>query len=81
MLEIMKEKNLCIWKECVYEAMFELDQHAFRKKLEIARMAIEARRMELDESSNPDPIELAELSNHLHTIYALGFLKNRSEGA
>jgi hypothetical protein len=74
-------KNQSIWKECVQEAMFELDQHAFRKKLEIARMAIEARRIELDQSSSPDPIELAELSAHLHTIYALGFLKNRSEGA
>ena len=80
-MESVRKKNPCIWKECVHEAMFELDQHAFRKKLEIARMAIEARRLELDQSSSPDPIELAELSAHLHTIYALGFLKNRSEGA
>jgi len=80
-VELTKGKSPSIWKECVHEALFEMDQHAFRKKLEIARMAIEARRMELDESSSPDPIELAELSAHLHTIYALGFLKNRSEGA
>jgi hypothetical protein len=80
-VQSINEKNPSIWKECVLEALFELDQHAFRKKLEIARMAIEARRMELDESSSPDPIELAELSAHLHTIYALGFLKNRNEEA
>ena len=80
-MDSLKVEHPCIWKECVHEALFEPDQNAFRKKLEIARMAIEARRLELDESSSPDPIELAELSAHLHTIYALGFLKNRSEGA
>lgn len=78
-MESIKEKS--IWKECVHEAMLELDQHVFRRKLEIARMAIEARRIELDKSSSPDLVELAELSAHLHTIYALGFLKNRIEEA
>jgi hypothetical protein len=80
-VQFMSEKDQRVWKQCVQEALLELDQHAFRKKLEIARMAIEARRLELDLSASPDPIEQEELSVNLHTIYALSFLKDRSEQA
>lgn len=78
-MQFTKDREPSIWRQCVQEALAELDQAAFRNKLEIARMAIEMRRMELDLSASSDCKELEELSANLHTIYALGFLKDRSE--
>ena len=64
-----------LWKRCLLEALFELDTRALRKKLEAADQAIEIRRLELTRSANPDSRELAELIDGVHTLRALGFLK------
>lgn len=77
-MQLMSKKALSVWKDCVQEALIEVDQQAFRKKLEIARIAIEARLVELELSASPDPIEQADLSANLNTVYALKFLTSRS---
>lgn len=69
-----------IWKQCLLDALFELDTKALRKKLEAADQAIEMRRVELIRSANPDSRELTELIDGLHTLRALGFLKESDGG-
>ena len=64
-----------LWKRCLQDALFELDPQALRRKLEAADKAIEVRRLELNSTANPDSLELAELMDGLHTLRALGFLK------
>ena len=64
-----------LWKRCLQDALFELDPLALRGKLEAAAKAIEMRRAELYSSADPDSVELAELMDGLHTLRALGFLK------
>jgi len=51
-----------LWKRCLQDALFELDPQALR-------------RLELNSTANPDSLELAELMDGLHTLRALGFLK------
>jgi hypothetical protein len=63
-----------LWKRCLQDALFELDPQVLRGKLEAADKAIEMRRLELLSTANPDPLELAELMDGLHTLSALGFL-------
>ena len=64
-----------LWKRCLQDALFELDPQALRGKLEAADKAIEMRCLELNSTANPDSLELAELIDGLHTLRALGFLK------
>jgi hypothetical protein len=76
--EIMQTTNSPdqrLWKRCLQDALFELDPQALRRKLEAADKAIEVRRLELNSTANPDSLELAELMDGLHTLRALGFLK------
>lgn len=63
------------WKRLLQDALFEFDPQALRGKLEAADKAIEMRRLELNSTANPDSLELAELTDGLHTVRALGFLK------
>jgi hypothetical protein len=63
-----------LWKQCLQDALLELDPQALRVKLEVADRAIEMRRLELDSAANPDSPELRELADGLHTLRALGFL-------
>ena len=79
-MQSMNEKGLSDWKQCVQDAMLELDPHTFRNKLKIARTAIEARRFELNSTGNPDPREREELSDSLRSINTLEYLdcKKRS---
>lgn len=77
-MQFMNKKVLSVWQECVQEALLEVDQQAFRKKLEIARTAIESRLVELEFHASPDPTEQADLSANLNTIYALKFLTSRA---
>lgn len=69
-----------LWKRRLQDALVELEPQAFSEKLEAADQAIEMRRLELDSTANPDSLELAELSDGLNTLRALGFLKG-SNGA
>jgi hypothetical protein len=79
--EIMETTNSVderLWKRCLQDALFELDPRALREKLEAADKAIEMRRLEINSTANPDSLELAELTDGLRTLRALGFLKESS---
>jgi len=77
-VQFIHKKVQSVWQECVREALLEVDQQAFRKKLEIARTAIESRLVQLEFNASPDPTEQADLSANLNTIYALKFLTSRA---
>lgn len=66
------------WKQRLQDALLELDPQAFREKLKAADKAIEMRRLELAATANPDSRELAELTDGLNTLRALGFLQEAS---
>ena len=75
-MQSANEKRQSVWKQCVQDAVLELDQQVFRQKLKIARTAIEARRLELESTASPDRIEQAELSDSLRSINTLEFLQD-----
>jgi hypothetical protein len=63
------------WKRCLQDALFESDPQALCKKMKVADEAIEMRRLELNAIANPDSNELAQRTQGLRTLRALGFLK------
>ena len=68
------------WKRCLYDALSEMDLKAFSQKLELAKRAFEKRYHDLNCSRNPDPLEVAELTDALHVLHALEFLKDKTGG-
>jgi hypothetical protein len=66
-----------VWKQSLREALLELDPKSFGKKLEAAREAIDVRLLEQRSAANSDSVEVYELLDGLHILYAIEFLKER----
>jgi len=67
-----------LWKQTFRDALLELDPEALRQKVDVAKNEIEGRLSVLRSTSNPDYIEISELTDALDTIYALGLLTRRA---
>lgn len=65
------------WKECLHDALLELNPPVFREKLKVAKQAIDVRLAELQSAANPNPLETIELIDGLNALCALGFLQER----
>jgi hypothetical protein len=78
-MPINHAKDQTLWKRRLEEALVELDPQTFPEKLNAAEKAVRMRRVELEFDANSDSRERSELSDALHTIYALGFLKSARE--
>lgn len=74
----MRSTGDILWKRTLRDALLELDPEALRQKVDVAKNVIEGRLLVLRSTSNPDYIEISELTDGLHTIYALGFLTQRA---
>ena len=73
----MRTTDAILWRRSLRDALLELDPEALLKKVDVAKDAITGRLSELQSTSNPDRIEMAELTDGLHTVRALGFLVAR----
>jgi hypothetical protein len=59
------------WKKYFRDAVFELDPHQMKRKLEAARTAIENRVVEINSRGILSSLELEELSDAQHTLSIL----------